>query len=56
MSLELCPPALAVFLPAAVLYEYAEPGALLHWIQEEGGACQIGDVGSSYGWSYSKRV
>jgi hypothetical protein len=40
MSLELCPPALAVFLPAAVLYEYAEPGALLHWIQEEGGACK----------------
>lgn len=48
--------ALAVLLPAAVLHEHAESGALLHWIQEEGGARQIGDIGSSYGWSYSKRM
>nr|KAF6473991.1 epithelial cell transforming 2 [Rousettus aegyptiacus] len=48
--------AFAIFMSSTLLYKHDEPSTVFYWIQEEGRTSQIGDVGSSYGWSYSKRL
>ncbi|KAF6384645.1 epithelial cell transforming 2 [Rhinolophus ferrumequinum] len=48
--------AFAVFMSSTLLYKHDESSTVLYWIQEERRTSQIGDIGPSHGWSYSKRL
>nr|KAF6381798.1 epithelial cell transforming 2 [Pipistrellus kuhlii] len=57
-SIKLCTKrrAFAIFMSSTVLYKHDEFSTMLYWIQEERRTSQIGDIGPSHGWSYSKRL